>query len=51
MQHIQWFPGHMTKSMRMMEDNVKLCDGIIMILDARAPFSCINEKLNKVEKR
>ena len=48
MQHIQWFPGHMTKAMRMMEDNVKLCDGIIMILDARAPFSCINEKLNKL---
>ncbi|MBR2614164.1 MAG: ribosome biogenesis GTPase YlqF [Clostridia bacterium] len=38
----------MTKAMRMMEDNVKLCDGIIMILDARAPFSCINEKLNKL---
>jgi len=38
----------MTKAMRMMEENVKLIDGIIMILDARAPFSCINEKLNKL---
>lgn len=42
---IQWFPGHMTKSMRMMEENVALCDGIIFVLDARAPFSCINQKL------
>lgn len=28
MKHIQWFPGHMTKAMRMMEDSVKLCDGV-----------------------
>jgi len=35
----------MTKSMRMMEENVKLCDGIIYVLDARAPFACINKKL------
>lgn len=46
--HIQWFPGHMTKAMRMMEQEVKLCDGIIMVLDARAPFACLNEKLNAV---
>ena len=45
---IQWFPGHMTKSMRMMEENVKLCDGIIYVLDARAPFACINSKLLSV---
>ena len=35
----------MTKSMRMMEENVKLCDGVIFILDARAPFACINNTL------
>jgi len=46
--HIQWFPGHMTKAMRMMEENVKLCDGIIYVLDARAAFACINNKLIKV---
>lgn len=45
---IQWFPGHMTKSMRMMEENIALCDGIIFVLDARAAFSCLNEKLLKV---
>lgn len=39
---INWFPGHMTKSMRMMEDSVKLVDLIIYVLDSRAPFSCLN---------
>ena len=48
MQHLQWFPGHMTAAMRMMEENVKLVDGIMMILDARAPLASINEKLNKL---
>ena len=48
MQHLQWFPGHMTAAMRMMEENVKLVDGIMMILDARAPLASMNEKLNKL---
>lgn len=46
--HIQWFPGHMTKSVRMMEENIKLCHGIIYVLDARAPFACVNSKLLKI---
>jgi len=45
---IQWFPGHMTKSMRMMEESVKLVDGIIFVLDARAPFACVNNNLLKI---
>ena len=45
---LQWFPGHMTKALRMMEEEVKLCDGIVMILDARAPFACLNKKLSSV---
>lgn len=48
MQTIQWFPGHMTKALRMMEENIKLCDAVIYVLDARAPFACINKKLNEV---
>lgn len=48
MQHIQWFPGHMTKAMRMMEENLKLCDGAIYVLDARASFACINLNLLKI---
>ncbi len=46
--HLQWFPGHMTKALRMMEEEVKLCDGIVMVLDARAPFACLNKKLSNV---
>lgn len=45
---IQWYPGHMTKAMRMMEKEVKLCDGIIYVLDARAPFACLNKKLSSI---
>ena len=37
--NIQWFPGHMTKAQRMIEDNVKLVDAVCEILDARIPFS------------
>ena len=48
MKLLQWFPGHMTKAMRMMEDNVKLCDGIIYVLDARCPASSFNPKLKKM---
>jgi len=48
MKHIQWFPGHMTKSMRMISENAKLIDGVICVLDARAPFSCINKKLSEL---
>ena len=48
MQHLQWFPGHMTAAMRMMEDSVKLVDGVMMVLDARAPRASMNVKLNKL---
>ena len=40
--HLQWFPGHMTRAIRMMEEEVKLVDGIIFVLDSRAPFACMN---------
>ncbi len=47
MKHIQWFPGHMTKAMRMMEEAVGVCDGIIYVLDARCPASSYNKNLKK----
>lgn len=50
MQHLQWFPGHMTASMRMMEENLKVVDGVMMVLDARAPRASINEKLQGLFK-
>lgn len=48
MQHLQWFPGHMTAAMRMMEENLKAVDGVILILDARAPRASLNLKLEKL---
>lgn len=50
MQHLQWFPGHMTAAMRMMEECVKLVDGVLVVLDARAPFSSENDKLDNLFK-
>ena len=47
---IQWFPGHMTKAMRKTEEDVKLCDGVIYVMDARAVFACINKKLMNLFK-
>ncbi len=48
MKKIQWFPGHMTKAMRMMESTVPLADGIIYVLDARCPAASFNRKLLKM---
>ena len=45
---IQWYPGHMTKAMRMMEENVKLVDAIGYVLDARAPQSCFTPGFVKI---
>ena len=43
---IQWFPGHMTKALRMMEENIRLVDCVIYVLDARCPAACLNPKLD-----
>ena len=48
MKTIQWFPGHMTKALRMMEENLRLVDGVIVILDARCPFACVNPRLEQL---
>ena len=37
--NIQWYPGHMTKTRRMMEEDLKLVDAVCEILDARIPIS------------
>ncbi len=42
MQTINWYPGHMAKAKRMLEDNIKLVDMVIEIVDARAPLACRN---------
>ena len=48
MKNIQWFPGHMTKAMREMEAKRDLCDGIVCVLDARAPMSSVNKNFKKI---
>ena len=35
----QWYPGHMTKARLMMQENIKLIDLIIVVVDARIPLS------------
>ena len=48
MKNIQWFPGHMTRAMRDMEEKKDLCDGVICVLDARAPMATVNKNLKKI---
>ena len=43
--NIQWFPGHMTKTKRMIAANLSLVDGVVALLDARIPFSSANPDL------
>ena len=45
---INWFPGHMTKALRMIEEEFKNCNLVLYVLDARAPFACFNRKLDKI---
>lgn len=47
---IQWFPGHMNKALKMMQEEVKKVDAIIYVLDSRAPFSCVNPKFTNIIK-
>lgn len=42
---VQWFPGHMTKARRLIEENLKLVDIVVELLDARIPLSSSNPML------
>ena len=46
--NIQWFPGHMTKAQRMIEENVRLVDAVCEILDARIPRSSRNPDIDRL---
>jgi len=46
--NIQWFPGHMTKTRRMIEENIRLIDLVIEIADARLPLSSRNPLLDRI---
>ncbi|MGI6029390.1 MAG: ribosome biogenesis GTPase YlqF [Candidatus Heteroscillospira sp.] len=45
---IQWFPGHMTKAERMIEENMKLVDAVCEIIDARIPTSSRNPDIARL---
>ncbi len=45
---IQWFPGHMAKTRRMMKEMLPQVDAVIEILDARIPISSKNPELHKI---
>ena len=45
---IQWFPGHMAKTRRMISENLKNVDIVIEILDARIPYSSRNPEITKL---
>ena len=48
--NIQWYPGHMTKARRMMQENIKLIDIVVELLDARAPLSSKNPDIDELAK-
>lgn len=45
---INWYPGHMQKAIRRIQEKLKQCDGVIEIGDARAPFSSFPDYLDKL---
>ncbi|MBU1141619.1 MAG: ribosome biogenesis GTPase YlqF [Firmicutes bacterium] len=50
MKQIQWFPGHMFKSLRQIKEKVNLMDIVLVLLDARLPSSSMNPELFKIIK-
>lgn len=46
----QWYPGHMTKAKRMMQENIKLIDLVIELVDARIPYSSHNPDIDELAK-
>ena len=46
--NIQWFPGHMKKSYRGLEEWIKNIDLVLVVVDSRAPYSCLNQTLEKI---
>ena len=47
---IHWFPGHMSRALRDVEEKIKIIDLVIELLDARAPLSSINGQLENLIK-
>ncbi len=47
-QNIQWFPGHMAKTRRLISENLKNVDAVIELLDARIPYSSRNPEISNL---
>ncbi len=47
-QTIQWFPGHMAKTRRLIQESLRLCDAAVEIVDARIPVSSRNPELDQL---
>lgn len=47
-QDIQWYPGHMTKTRRKMEESLRLVDAVVEIMDARIPRSSRNPEIDSL---
>ena len=47
-QNIQWYPGHMTKTRRRMESDLKMVDAVVEIIDARIPVSSRNPEIDSI---
>ena len=45
---IQWYPGHMAKTRKMLIENLKIMDAVVEIVDARAPIATANNDLKKL---
>lgn len=48
--NFQWYPGHMTKARRMMQEDIKLIDVVIELVDARVPLSSKNPDIDELAK-
>lgn len=49
MKEIKWFPGHMKSALDDIEaTKIKLADAILYVVDSRAPYACLNPKINKI---
>ena len=48
--HFQWYPGHMTKAKRQMQEDIKLIDLVIELVDARIPISSRNPDIDELGK-
>ena len=44
----QWYPGHMTKAKRQMQEDIKLIDLVIELVDARIPLASRNPDIDKL---